>query len=43
VLFEKLVEQHRVHHFIVHAFGLAFRIACHQIGVNLSDFADSSS
>jgi hypothetical protein len=34
VLFEKLVEQHRVHHLVAHAFQLAFIVAIHQSGVH---------
>ena len=35
VLFEKLIEQHRVHRFIAHAIGPSFFATCDQIGPNL--------
>ena len=38
MLFEKLVEQHRVHCVVAHGVGLPFRIANHQIGIDLRHF-----
>ena len=35
VLFQKLVEQHRVHRFVAHAVKLSFLIAHHQIRIYL--------
>ncbi len=37
VLFEKFVEQHRVHRFIAHGVRLALVVPSHQIGIDLSD------
>jgi len=38
VLFEELVEQHRVHRLVAHTVRLAFVIASNQIGIHLFDF-----
>jgi hypothetical protein len=35
VLFEKLIEQHRVHRLVAHAVRPALAIACHQVRVDL--------
>ena len=35
MLFEELVEQHRVHRFVAHGVRLALLVASHQIGVHL--------
>jgi hypothetical protein len=37
MLFEELVEQHRVHRFITHTVRLSLLVADHQIGVHLFD------
>ena len=38
VLFEELVEQHRVHRLVAHTVRLAFVIASNQIGIHFFDF-----
>ncbi len=38
VLFEELVEQHRVHRFVADSVDLAAFIADHQVRINLGDF-----
>ena len=38
MFFEELVEQHRVHHFVAHAFHLAFVVARHEIRVHFFYF-----
>ena len=38
VLLEELIEQHGIHHFVVHALGLAVSIARHESGVDLGHF-----
>src|SRR5439155_17024904 len=43
MLFEELIEQHRVHHFVVHALRLAFSIARHEIGVHLCHFLSNEA
>ena len=35
VLFEELIEQHRVHLVVAHAVGLSFLVAHHQVGIHL--------
>ena len=37
MLFEELIEQHRVHHFVPHALYLAVVIAVHKVGIHLFD------
>jgi hypothetical protein len=43
VLFEKLIEQHRVHHLVAHAFHLAFVIAIYQVSVHFFHFLGDQS
>src|SRR6266480_6681493 len=43
MLLEKLVEQHRVHHFVVHAFGLPLGIACYESGIHLGYFLSNQA
>jgi hypothetical protein len=38
VLFEKLVEQHRIHLVVTHAVEFAFLVACHQVRIYVGDF-----
>ena len=38
MLFQKLVEQHRVHRFVAHCFWLTFGISRHQIGIDVRYF-----
>jgi len=38
VLFEKLVQQHRVYRFVAHGLGLTFGISRHQIGIDVGYF-----
>src|SRR4029077_3669910 len=38
MLFKELVEQHRVHRFVVHCLNLAFGVAAHKIGIYLCHF-----